>query len=73
MRPERLFRVNLISLIRFVKKFLKWRKKRLIYGLGFLPDRVDDRDIVYNRLRRFRKDLPESTNMVNISPVPVPI
>jgi hypothetical protein len=70
MRPERLFRVNLISLIRFVKKFLKWRKKRLIYGLGFLPDRVDDRDIVYNRLRRFRKDLPESTNMVNISRFP---
>lgn len=67
MIPQRPININLISLIRFVKKILKWRKKRLIYGLGFLPDVNDDRDIVYNRLRFIRKDLPESTNMSNIA------
>ena len=58
-----IFKVNFVSLYKFVKKYIV-RRKKVPYALGAIKDIDDPRDIVY-KVRRY-KGLPESTNRQNI-------
>jgi len=66
---EKGFTINVISVIRFVKKAFEWRRKRIIHGMGFRPDQKDDRDLVY-KIRRITRELPATTNRENIAMFP---
>ncbi len=61
------FKINFVSLYKFIKKYIL-RKKDRTYYLGQIKDKEDPRDFVY-RVRRY-KGLPDTTNRKNIKMFP---
>lgn len=64
---EHRFMVNLVSVGRMIMRV--FTRKRKMYCLGYLPDKEDDRDIIY-RSRRVTRELPVSTYRANIAQFP---
>lgn len=57
-------KINFVSLYKFIRKYMKWRKRKPKYALGLVKDKEDPRDMLY-KVRKYAL-LPDSTNRMNI-------